>query len=816
MAQSNHSNGKVKSQVVVLPVQPPVVSTDNGFEDESVASHNNGNDALKEDVREARLDNLTTRRSPDLRASVPQKPDSGSSGKNPWRSLSLRTKATFLAIAIGTVPVFGTGAIAYFSARQSIVKQVTEFKTSRAISLADKVNRFLFDHYTELQSIGSLPSFTNPKVRGIVSSQEKAAFLNKVVKDSQVYDSVALIDTDGNVIAQSTARTNAALGINNNFKGIDYFDKVVETNQPFISEARRSTQTKVFSIFLVVPVKDSITGKTIAVLRARLPMPALNEAVKSSGSAGDSYHLVDATGKIVVDSKDKNLGVKVADLFPSFSKLQAAGKPGTISGIETDTNSKQLLAYAPTKHLEGLPDLNWSALMNINEATAFETERDLLVAIVLGSVVTAVLVGAIAAYLAWRATKPILAATSVVEKLGQGELETRVAVTGEDELATLGANINQMAEQIQTLLVEQAEAAEQQLSAQTEIARQQTEFAKEQKQKNEALQQELVQLLGGVEAASSGDLTVRAEISAGEIGIVADFFNSIVESLRDVVTQVKQSTTQVNAALGADEGAMRQLADESMRQAKEIERLLDAVETMSRSIQEVAANANQAAQVARVASTTAQAGGAAMDDTVQGILQLRETVAETAKKVKRLGESSQQISKVISLINQIALQTNLLAVNASIEAARAGEEGRGFAVVAEEVGELAARSAAATKEIEQIVEKIQLETNEVVFAMETGTAQVVEGTHLVANAKKSLEQIMTVSSEIDQLVQSISSATVSQASTSQSMTHLMQEVAQISERTSEFSRQISSSLQQTVEVARQLQGSVDTFKVEAA
>jgi methyl-accepting chemotaxis protein len=188
-------------------------------------------------------------------------------------------------------------------------------------------------------------------------------------------------------------------------------------------------------------------------------------------------------------------------------------------------------------------------------------------------------------------------------------------------------------------------------------------------------------------------------------------------------------------------------------------------------------------------------------------------VAETAKKVKRLGESSQQISKVVSLINQIALQTNLLAINAGIEAARAGEEGQGFAVVAEEVGELAARSAAATKEIEQIVENIQQETADVVEAMELGTAQVVEGTHLVEDAKLSLSQILEVSRQIDTLVQSISSATVSQVQTSQAVTELMKEIALVSERTSDSTRHVSGSLQETVEIAAQLQASVSTFKV---
>jgi methyl-accepting chemotaxis protein len=337
--------------------------------------------------------------------------------------------------------------------------------------------------------------------------------------------------------------------------------------------------------------------------------------------------------------------------------------------------------------------------------------------------------------------------------------------------------------------------------------------SQEQRREKEELQLQLLELLSDVEGAARGDLTVRADVTTGEIGTVADFFNAVIESLRGIVTQVKQAATQVNTSLGENEGAIRQLSAEAMKQSEETTRTLGSVEQMTRSIQQVAENARQAAEVARTASSTAEIGGLAMDRSVQNILSLRETVAETAKKVKRLGESSQQISKVVSLINQIALQTNLLAINAGIEAARAGEEGQGFAVVAEEVGELAARSAAATKEIEKIVENIQQGTSEVVEAMELGTTQVVEGTHLVEDAKRSLTQILEVSRQIDILVQSISSATVSQAQTSQAVTELMKEIAQVSERTSNSTRLVSSSLKETVGIAQQLQASVGTFKV---
>jgi twitching motility protein PilJ len=345
---------------------------------------------------------------------------------------------------------------------------------------------------------------------------------------------------------------------------------------------------------------------------------------------------------------------------------------------------------------------------------------------------------------------------------------------------------------------------------QREKARRETEILSEdRRQQKEDLQLQLIDLLSEVEGASQGDLTVRADVTAGEIGTVADFFNSIIESLRQIVTQVKRSAIQVSASLGENEDAVRRLSEDALQQAEETTRTLDTVEQMTQSIQRVADSAQQAAIVARTASETAEKGGNAMDLTVQNILGLRETVGETAKKVKRLGESSQQISKVVSLINQIAMQTNLLAINA----ARAGEEGQGFAVVAEEVGELAARSAAATQEIEKIVDVIQRETNQVVEAMEQSTAQVVEGTHRVEDAKKSLTQIVEVSRQIDLLVQSISDATVSQVLTSASVSKLMKEVAQVSERTSDSSRQVSAALRQTVEIAQGLQESVGAFEV---
>ena len=339
--------------------------------------------------------------------------------------------------------------------------------------------------------------------------------------------------------------------------------------------------------------------------------------------------------------------------------------------------------------------------------------------------------------------------------------------------------------------------------------------SEQERQQKETLQMQLLELLSDIEGAASGDLTVRAEVIEGEIGTVADFFNSIVESLREIVTEVKTSASEVNDSLGSNSNAISRLAEEAKTQASEISRTLDAVDSMNESMKVVAKNAHEAATVANSAANTASQSGEAMDLTVENIVHLRETVGDTAKKVKRLGESTQEISRVVALINQISMQTNLLAINAGIEAARAGEEGQGFAVVAEEVGELAVRSASATKEIEQVVENIQRETSELVESMETGVSQVVEGTRVVEGAKYSLKEILEVSRQIDSLVKSISEATASQVQTSQEVSHLMKDIADISQRTTISSEQVSNSLQKTVEISQRLQDSVGTFTVNS-
>lgn len=380
--------------------------------------------------------------------------------------------------------------------------------------------------------------------------------------------------------------------------------------------------------------------------------------------------------------------------------------------------------------------------------------------------------------------------------VSQGDWGVKAIEFSQDEFGQLAKSFNQMTQFIEVTTKDAQRKAE------------------EQEKAKEDLQRQVIRLLDDVEGAARGDLTVQAEVTADILGAVADSFNLTIYNLQKIVKQVKVAAREVNKGAAENEEFARGLSSDALRQAEELAATLNSVQMMTNSIQEVADSARAADNVAQQASEAALRGGESVESTVAGILQIRETVAETTRKVKRLAESSQEISKIVGLISQIASRTNLLALNASIEAARAGESGRGFAVVADEVRQLADRAAKASKEIEQIVLQIQGETSSVMTAMEEGTQQVIEGTQRAEQAKHSLENIIQVSDQIKQLVSSITKATSEQTETSRYVAQVMQSVELTAQETSQESQRVSDSLRNLVGVARDLQASVERFKVE--
>ena len=378
----------------------------------------------------------------------------------------------------------------------------------------------------------------------------------------------------------------------------------------------------------------------------------------------------------------------------------------------------------------------------------------------------------------------------------EGNFNVRAKVLSEDELGQLAQRFNYISQVILTATTEAQERA-----TATEKAR-------------EKLQRQVIRLLDDVEGASRGDLTVQAEVTADELGAVADAFNLTIQNLCEIVQQVKRAAKQVNKNSTDSESFARNNSSDALRMAEELAVTLNSVQLMTESIQRVAENAHEAEEVAHTSSVTALKGGEAVERTVGGILQIRETVSETARKVKRLAEASQEISKIVAVISQIASRTNLLALNASIQAARAGEAGRGFAIVADEVRQLADRSAKSLKEIEQIVLQIQSETGSVMTAMEEGIQQVIDVTDKSEQSKRALEDIIEVSNRINTLVRSISGDTVKQQENSGAVAQVMQSIELIAQETSQESQRVAGSLQTLVSISRDLLTSVERFRVD--
>jgi methyl-accepting chemotaxis protein PixJ len=881
--------------------------------------------------------------------------------------LNLRTKATVLAVLLGTLPIATVGGIGFMAADNTLEKQINQQHAGEASELLDKVNRFVFERYGDIQIIAKTGVFAEADIDGLRGKSRKQAVLEEFKSTYGVYDSIAFFDLQGNVRAQTAGDPLS------NHADRAYFQEVLKTGKPVVSEPAISKSSGQWSVHFAAPVLDA-NNRIIGVVRSRMLVSVLKDLTVGFGK---DFQVFSEDGTVFLSNQAQLPSEKIQAAFESIPQPTAMKPMKPLVTQAKGQSQKQLLAYAATQPTQSMPNLNWGVAYLQDENKAFKTINDLALSLGLGTIATGLIVSTIAIALMSRAIKPLKDATDAVEKIGQGELDTRLDVTRDDELGRLGENINEMVSQLQAVLAKQAKQA--QLTTQVnslvgefrrslkrddilsvattslrdvlktdrvivyhfhddwngtvavesvlpqyrailgeivqdpfreglidayrdgrvrsmndiyaeELAKchqellvnfqirasitapllqngkligllcahqcdgprqwettevdlfaqvaQQAGFAleqadllentetarvearreadartQEQQDQKEFLQRRALELLMEVDPVSQGDLTIRAKVTPDEVGTIADSYNSIIRSLRQLVVDVQGASATVSQTASSNEASVQQLSEEARRQMATITEALIQVQATVVSVKGVTTRALEAEQGVKLAAAAIAEGDIAMDKTVAGISAIRETVSETAKKVKRLGEASQKISKVVNLINGFAAQTNLLALNAAIEAARAGEEGRGFAVVAEEVRSLAQQSSAATAEIEHLVEEIQTQTNEVVVAMEAGTEQVVEGTQLVEATRTKLNEITSVSATIKRLIGEISEATAVQTLAYETVSQTMAQVATIADDSSKQSDHVAQSFSRLLDVADALQVSVSQFKV---
>ncbi|MDO3656843.1 methyl-accepting chemotaxis protein [Acinetobacter genomosp. 15BJ] len=326
-------------------------------------------------------------------------------------------------------------------------------------------------------------------------------------------------------------------------------------------------------------------------------------------------------------------------------------------------------------------------------------------------------------------------------------------------------------------------------------------------------QNAILRLLDEIADLADGDLRSYATVSEDFTGAIADSINFAIDQLRDLVSRITDTSQEVARYTQDTQNITNQLAEASEHQAQEIAGASAAMNEMALSIDQVSANASESADVAQRSVQIATNGAQVVNRSIEGMDHIREQIQETSKRIKRLGESSQEIGNIVSLINDIADQTNILALNAAIQASMAGEAGRGFAVVADEVQRLAERSASATKQIESLVKTIQTDTNEAVISMEQTTSEVVRGANLAKDAGIALDEIQTVSGDLAKLIASISDAAKLQSASASHIATTMNVVQEITSQTTTATFDTARSVSELANMAESLRESVTDFKL---
>jgi len=435
--------------------------------------------------------------------------------------------------------------------------------------------------------------------------------------------------------------------------------------------------------------------------------------------------------------------------------------------------------------LKGATDREAQAVARMKAAAARVQQ------IVIGVGIAAVVLGLLMAFLlSGGLTRQVTLIMDLLSEMGMGNFKARTEVVSSDELGEMADALNAMLDSITTLIQSQEE--------------------------RDAIQESIMNLMAEISVLTEGDLTARAEVTEGITGGIADAFNSMADQFGSIVRQVQSATFSVDATATDVSKRTSDLAAKSTDQAQQVNIAIQALNDMATSIRQVSQHAAKSAEVSEMSRSNAREGAEAVEETNRAMEEIRMQINETARSIKRLGESSMEIVDVVEIINTIADRTSILALNASIQAAMAGDAGYGFAVVAEEVQRLAESSSNSTKQIDMLVKNIQSEIKDVSNRMDESISKVVQGSRLADGAHEKLQQIEAVSNQLADLIEAITQAAAQQVRMSENLVENMVVVGGASDDTSRISQETAALMDLLNTTAHQLREAVEAFKIEGA
>ncbi|MCA6557008.1 MAG: hypothetical protein IM583_10345 [Pseudanabaena sp. M114S2SP2A07QC] len=782
---------------------------------------------------------------------------------------SVGQKITLWGALVATIPAIALGVVAYQVGDGLLLSKVKQAQQSEAIALANVTRNFLKQQLNDVEVLQKLfvsneigqntllklpTTSSNDKAANPLSSlpiaqqrQYKQQLTNRLNLYSQAYpnyNSIALFSTNGELIAQSsTSKTLQTLNTN-------ILRKALATDTVFFGNP--VVEKDGVYLYVARSIKSSVSQKVNMILQVEIPVKNLENDLtiaNKDANGNKDFYVIDSSNKYITSSQIVKVGEDASTSFAGLQDLRTSKSSGIGDTVRLDRSGK-LVAYATVPDMKTYDMLTWDVLTTIDKTKAITGNQSLLLVIGIGIAATPLLVATIAYALSRKLSSRLKDIRAALRDIRQGTATLSLgslSVEGNDELSDISLSINKMSEQFQTMMQKQ-EQEKQNLQLQVvklfnvlaKLAREEkheakdTDFSDENilrlgkkvrseivqrhaevesyRQQKEDLQDHLMQMLKDVQALADGDLTVSTQSVDGSLPNVDMFFDDVIRGLQNIVGQVKSSANQVNFSLGQNEQAIANLANVSQRQVDIVTRSLSTMKMTKLSVTKIVNNSHQVLQSSQRVVEKLSDSDRSIDAVMSKVGELQNVVATTAKRVKNLGVVSQKIAKAISSINEIAIKTNFLAINASLEASRSNDANSGFVMIAEEVGELAARSVTATKEVEVLLRNIQIETKAVMSSVESGSNQLLESNTLAIAAKDSLQQIAQISQQIDGLMIAISEATTSQAQTTEGVANLMNDISHMARRTLASSSEASKLIKATRGYSEELQQSLAHFK----